>query len=262
MSDMTTAVEVNGVSFSYRGNGSDLVLKDISFSVPCGGAVCVIGPNGGGKSTLLKLLLGFLSPWTGTIRVLGTVPATGRKKVGYVPQYFHLDEAFPIPVIDVVLQGRLQPGWRGIFYRTRDREIAMAQLEKMQLGNLAYEQFASLSGGQRQRVLIARALACEPELLLLDEPTANVDPAMQKWFYQLVEELRGKMTVLVVSHDIGWVSSCFDYALCVNHTLRVHPVRELQGADQEALFGYRVKQVIHSGCCPAGCAEEEKGSGE
>lgn len=240
-------IELEQVNFDYQENNP--VLREVNLHIHQGEAACIIGPNGGGKSTLLKLLLGYLKPASGTIKIFGGDPVVARKKIGFVPQHLQFDDAFPITVLEVARMGQLTPwGWHGKQAIRHTEEI----LDELGLLEMANFPFAALSGGQKQRVLIARALAVEPEILLFDEPTANADPGIQKQFYQLLGRLRGGRTMLVVSHDLGWVSSCFDYAVCVNGRVRVHPVSEITAGEVSGLFGFGVKKVDHARqqhCC-------------
>ena len=167
------AVLLRDVTFSY---GGEPVLEDVNLSVGAREAVCIVGPNGGGKTTLVKLILGLLLPQRGEVRLFGQPPRLARLRVGYMPQHVQHDPLFPVTVMDIVLMGRLGRGglggllgWPG----RADRRAARNALEQVGMDGFGRHPFAALSGGQRQRVLIARALCCEPELLLLDEPTSN-----------------------------------------------------------------------------------------
>jgi len=234
------------VFFSY--NGTD-VLENASFSIRRGDFVAIVGPNGGGKTTLLRLALGFLKPRKGSIRVLGRSPFDARPRVGYVPQHFAYDERFPVTVMDVVLMGRLGGGWRGGPYRGRDRRAAEKALEEAGLLDLKRRPFADLSGGQRQRVLLARALATEPELLLLDEPLAYVDPNAVGNLYRLFEQLSRRLTVVLVSHDVGFVSTLVRGILCDNRTVTIHPASHVSNELFSKLYGTDVHFVRHDREC-------------
>ncbi|MFN0065488.1 MAG: metal ABC transporter ATP-binding protein, partial [Chlamydiales bacterium] len=171
----------------------------------------IFGPNGGGKTTLLNLLLGFLKPTKGAIRI----PAEVQKSIGWVPQNFSADPLFPISALEVVLMGRLRFAPRFGRYKKQDREIALACLKKVGMLRQQHVAFGSLSGGQKQRVLIARALASEPQLLLLDEATANLDPSSTAALFQLLHNLKKGMTILMVTHDLKLAVDQFDRLLCV-----------------------------------------------
>lgn len=235
-------IELADVSFSHDGTP---VLEKANLSVLRRDFVSIVGPNGGGKTTLLKLLLGLLRPSEGSIRVLGESPAQARHRVGYMPQYAHVDPQFPVNVMDVVLMGRL--GHTGAFgpYRGVDREAALGALEEMKISQLGRRAFSALSGGQRQRVLIARALACEPELLLLDEPTASLDQAIESELYELLYRLAERLTVLVVSHDLGFVSQFVNRVVCVKRNVVVHPTSEVTGEVISEVYGSPMKIVRH-----------------
>lgn len=246
MSDPVPTVAFEGVSFAYRAGMP--VVADATFRVESRAAVCVIGPNGGGKTTLLYLMLGLMRPDAGTVRVLGVEPEAARSRIGYMPQHVGVDDSFPVNVRDVVLMGRL--GRHVIArYGRADREAAAEALDEMDVADLARRPFADLSGGQRQRVLIARALASRPDLLLLDEPTAYVDPAFADQFYEIMRRLKTRLTVVMVSHDLGVVSEGIDSVICVNRTVRVHPTSELTGAVIQDLYGSPHALVRHDHCC-------------
>lgn len=235
-------VEIDAVSFAYDG---PLVLRDVTFSIPRGDLACVIGPNGGGKSTLVKLVLGLLEPRAGRIRVFGQSPEQGRKRIGYLPQRVHFDPRFPVSVQDVVLMGRLGGGqWFGP-WRRGDRAVSSKALGDVGLAGIERRPFAALSGGQRQRVLIARALASEPELLVLDEPTANLDIKVEEQLYALLRELNERLTIVIVSHDVNFVSKYVKTAICVNHTVHTHDSRQINQQVIEELFGRQVRTVHH-----------------
>jgi zinc transport system ATP-binding protein len=168
-----------------------------------------------------------------------------------MPQYIQLDPDFPINVMEVVLMGRLKKNFWGRF-SADDRKIAMEALEEMSVGHLAKRNFSDLSGGQRQRVLIARALACKPELLLLDEPTANVDPCIQEQFYETLALLKQRMSIMTVSHDLGFVSHHIDSVVCVNRAVHIHPTNKLTGDDIRDIYGYDISLIRHDHRCAEG----------
>jgi zinc transport system ATP-binding protein len=228
-------VSVRDVAFSY--DGRNFALENASFSVLEGEFAAVIGPNGGGKTTVLRLLLGLIEPQRGTVRVFGMRPAAARRRVGYMPQYPKLDAEFPVTALDVVLMGRL--GHTAAFgpFKNRDREAARRALEEVRAVDLWNRSFSALSSGQRQRVLIARALACEPELLLLDEPTSNLDPSVQDDVQDLLHVLNERMTVVVVSHDVAFVSKHVTKVVCVNRTVALHPTAEIKDDLFAVLYG-------------------------
>ena len=239
-------IEIKNLNFSYE---NDIpVLEDVNLDFRELESACIVGPNGGGKSTLLFLLLGLLKPTSGSILVFGQSPMEARPQIGYMPQHIQLDPDFPICAGDLVLMGRLGAGFWGRYSKT-DREIAHQAMCELSVDHLANRLFADLSGGQRQRVLIARALACEPKLLLLDEPTANVDPGVQEQFYEILYKLNKRMSILTVSHDLGFVSNKIDSVICVNRNVHVHPTNELDGNMITDMYGYDVSLVRHDYRC-------------
>jgi zinc transport system ATP-binding protein len=200
------------VNFAYR---DSLVLCDASLQVNRGEFLGIIGPNGGGKTTLLKLLMGFLEPLSGFISILGKPPKEARSEIAYVPQGLRFDRQFPISVTELVLAGRLSRlPWYGI-YGTEDLEAANKALNTVGLYDIRHQAFGTLSGGQAQRVLIARALVSDPKILLLDEPTASVDAQAEGVIYDILKELRGKMTILMVTHDLNVAVNLVDKVICV-----------------------------------------------
>lgn len=242
----TAAIEVEQVGFAY---GDIPVLEDVSLRVEAGEFLGLVGPNAGGKSTLLKLVLGLLRPQQGRIRVLGRSPKQARRYLGYVPQYPDFPRDFPIQVLDVVLMGRLGLG-RGLSsrfgaWRQRDREIARQTLIEVEAGALAAQPIGSLSGGQLQRVLLARALVGEPEILILDEPTANIDHRLEGEIFELLAQLNKQLTIVVVSHDIGFISSYVSRVACLNRTLICHRTEAIDGSLINELYGERVRLISH-----------------
>jgi zinc transport system ATP-binding protein len=236
------AVELAGVSFSY---GAVPILEDVDLLVEPRDYLAILGPNGGGKTTLLRIVLGLLQPTRGTVRVLGAEPARARGRVGYVPQRTQFDPEFPIRVVDVVRTGRLRRERMLRPLGARDREVAARALATVELTDLAERPIGALSGGQLQRVLIARALAIEPELLLLDEPTASLDERIGTGVWELLAELSRSLTVVVISHDIGAISRHVRSVACLNRRLHAHPARELTAEMLEATYGCPVDLLAH-----------------
>ena len=253
MPSSDSIIEIRDLRFSYTPGFP--VLEVPSLTVRAGQSGCIVGPNGGGKSTLLKLMLGLLSPDAGTIRVLGVPPEEARMKIGYMPQYHQLDAAFPASVLEVTLMGRITPGM--LFrYRKADYAAAKEALDILGISDLADRSFAGLSGGQRQRVLIARALAGEPKLLLLDEPTANIDPGAEERFYATLEELRRRMTVITVSHDLGFVNRETDLVICVNRYVNLHRATDFTAAAADEVYHHHVNMIKHDHACFCHCGKE------
>ncbi|MGA2064273.1 MAG: ABC transporter ATP-binding protein [Thermoguttaceae bacterium] len=239
-------VEFRDVGFAYDGTP---VLQGVNFVVRRNESLSIVGPNGGGKTTLLRLILGQLQPSSGQVRVFGQPPETARLRIGYMPQHANYDPLFPATVMDVVLMGRLgRGGLRGRlgWFSRGDRRAAIEALAQVHLEELARRPFAALSGGQRQRVLVARALCCQPELLLLDEPTASVDSLVEARLFDILRELGRTMTVLVVSHDLGFVADLVEKVICVNRQVVVHPTSQITGELIRAIYGGDVRMVRHS----------------
>ena len=247
---MTPVIEADHLFFEYE-NGFP-ILEDVSFVIEEGKSGCIVGPNGGGKSTLLKVLLGLLAPASGTVKLFGVSPAEARRRVGYMPQYHQLDAAFPVTALEVAEMGCLKPGFFP-FYSRKDRKRAMDALDELGIADLAGRSFADLSGGQRQRVLIARALACDPGLLLLDEPTANIDPGAEEQFYATLAILRKRMTVLTVSHDLGFVNRETDIIICVNRKVSVHTAENFTAEAADAVYHHEMNLIRHDHACFCHC---------
>lgn len=211
-------IVIENLGFSYN---SQPILEDISVTIREKEIVTIIGPNGGGKTTLLRLILGLLKPREGFILIDGQRPNLMQKKMGYVPQYVNFDKGFPITVFEIVLSGRIK---KFGFYSGTDKKRAEAALEKVGLTSIKHEPFSILSGGQIQRMLIARALVTDADLLLLDEPTSNIDPAAGDSLNTLLKRLNEKMTIVLVTHDTGFVANITDRVLCINKKLVEHPI--------------------------------------
>lgn len=235
-------IRFQDVAFSYDGVS---VLEDASFSIRAKSFVSIVGPNGGGKTTLLKLMLGLLKPTRGAVAVLDMPPEKARTSVGYMPQHVQLDPHFPVTVLDVVLMGRLKRDMRPGPYGKKDKAVCFDALQKLEMYDARNRPFGALSGGQRQRVLVARALAAEPQLLLLDEPTSNVDMAVETELFGLLHDLSEVITVVVVSHDLGFVSQYVERVICVNRRVFVHPTTAVTGEMINELYGAHVRMVRH-----------------
>lgn len=233
-------VTFENVSFAYD---RAPVLREVSLTIDDGDFVSVIGPNGAGKTTLVKLLMGLLEPTTGKISLFGSSPRSTRSLVGYVPQYTTFDHRFPILVRDVVRMGAMERGisllGRGELAKTREA------LERVGMEKEEKSSFNVLSGGQRQRVLIARALASHPRLLIMDEPTSNVDSVAEERLRGLLRELNQEMTMMLVTHDLGFVAPVVNKVLCVNVQARIHETREVTDEMIRSLFGSHLRFVEH-----------------
>lgn len=234
-------VQINDACFHYNGQE---VLKNINLTVNKGDFVSVIGPNGGGKTTLLKLILGLLTPSKGSVKIKGKSPAKNVAAIGYVPQIINHNLNFPASAMDVVMMGKYNPGKRFMFRNKRkDRQEALEALTQLGMADQAGKKITDLSGGQRQRVLIARALVTNPELLVLDEPTASLDTKGQTDFFALLKELNRKLTIIVVSHDLLIVSSYAKSIACVNKRLHYHQTVGSTGDLMEAYYSCSVEEV-------------------
>jgi len=240
--DGNKIVAFENVTFSYNGLP---VLENVSFNIGERDFVSAVGPNGGGKTTLLKLMLGFIKPQKGKIRVFGRHPERARRRIGYISQHFQFDRLFPIRVIDVVLMGRLRGSFSSGRYSAKDRKIADEALQEVDLSELSRRHISHLSGGQRQRVLIARALATQPDLLLLDEPTAHVDVATQEEFFQFLNRLNRQLTIILVTHDIAFVSAYVKTVMCINRRVVMHPTQEVSPEIIRSLYGSDIRYVNH-----------------
>jgi len=233
-------IEIRNLHFTYQ---NLKVLENINFNVYQGEFLGIVGPNAGGKSTLLKLILGLLKPNKGNIQVCGKKPKIGRAQIGYTPQYPPFARDFPISVKQTIFTGRL----KSLFQRfnEKDHQIVQQVMQTTQVTALQDRALATLSGGQLQRVLLARALACEPKILILDEPTANIDMRMETDIFDLLKQLNQKITILVVSHDIGFISKYVNRVACINKTLVCHETACINGEVIDDLYHQHVHMVDH-----------------
>jgi ABC-type Mn2+/Zn2+ transport system ATPase subunit len=247
-------LELEGVTLGYNGQA---VLQDVSFQVPHGAQVAVVGPNGAGKSSLFKALVGLLPLRSGQIRIHGRPLGHHQDCVAYVPQREDVDWRFPVTVADVVMMGRYgHQGWlRGA--SQADRQVVQRCLEQMGIPQLAGKAIGELSGGQQQRVFLARALAQEPHILLMDEPFTGVDVTTQESTLALMEQLRERdVTVMVSTHDLSLASRRFDRVVLLRRRLIAYGTPEevftSQAIDQafggQALF--LDGAVVVDQCCP------------
>lgn len=234
------AVEMKNVSLKFN---EQPVLHDINLTINKKDFIAIIGPNGGGKSTLLKIMLGLLTPDTGEVRVFGRKPKKARDLMGYLPQNVSFDHDFPINVFDTVLSGRYHGLFKG--YSKNDKKAVLNALKDVQMEEFKDRQISRLSGGQIQRVFIARALVREPKLLLMDEPMASIDPEMQNSFYQLLSKLKDKMAIVLVSHDVGAVSIHVDKIACLNQRLFYHGPVEDSKEGLEEVYHCPIDLISH-----------------
>ena len=234
------AVEINDMSIKFN---EQLILKDINFSIGQKDFVAIIGPNGGGKSTLLKVILGILTPDTGDVKVFGKEPKKARKLMGYLPQNLKFDHDFPINVFETVLTGRYHGLFKG--YTEKDDEAVLQALKDVEMDEFKDRQISKLSGGQMQRVFIARAIVREPKLLIMDEPMASIDPEMQHSFYELMSRLKNNMAIVLVSHDVGAVSTHVDKIACLNQELFYHGPVEDAADGLEEIYHCPIDLISH-----------------
>ncbi|HON80865.1 MAG TPA: ABC transporter ATP-binding protein [Methanoregulaceae archaeon] len=222
------------------------ILEGVNLTIRSGDFYAIIGPNGGGKTTLLKIFLGLLSPDRGTVRIFGGTPEKNRSRLGYVPQMRTFDFHYPIRVRDMVLSGRLSQIRRiPRRFGTGDRAATDQALETMGITHLADREIQNLSGGEQQRVIIARALVGNPDILLLDEPTLSVDAPTQAGFYQILDDLARRMTIVLITHDIGVVVSHVTKIACLNRRLFTHDSREITQDMIDSTYGCPVDIIAH-----------------
>ncbi|MEQ9823851.1 MAG: ABC transporter ATP-binding protein [Puniceicoccaceae bacterium] len=245
ISNSQPVVTVRDVCFSYRRRE---ILHNVNLEIPAGSMTAIVGPNGGGKTTLLHLMLGLLQPDRGQIALLGCDPVLRRSEVGYVPQKLDLDRNFPVNALEVVRMGFLAPKRRWAWGQSL-RKRALELLVSTGAEHLAQQAFSELSGGERQRVLIARALASDPSLLLLDEPTANVDPRSEHEIYELFRELNQRIPIVFVSHNLNVVSQNVSHVICVNRTAAMHAIDDVLESTFTELYGGKLALIHHGNHC-------------
>lgn len=240
---MNTVVELENVSVYY---GNVQALDNINLTIEENEFLGIIGPNGSGKSTLLKLIAGLVKPSSGTIRVLGNPACHTHGKIGYVPQRFDLNREFPFSVLEAVLTGRLTKHRLFLHHYTEtDIKSVSEIMHKLDLYDLKDRQIGRLSGGQMQRALIARALVMEPEILLLDEPTASLDAGSKSQIYSILKDLNQYITIIMVSHDMGVISSYVKNLVCLNVSMFYHGIPELTDTLLGQVYGCPVELIAH-----------------
>jgi len=235
-------IQMRDVWFSFNGQP---VLQQVNLKVPQGDFLVVIGPNGGGKTTLLRLMLGLLDPNRGEVTVFGEPPNRVSHRIGYVPQNVHINKSFPVSVLDVVLMGRLRTGQGWSRHTRQDRTAAQQALERMRLWEFRDRRIGELSGGQLQRVFIARALVSGPELLVLDEAMASVDAQGRGEFYDMLKELNRTVTIIAASHDMMVLSREVKSVACVNRALYYLDSGEISREMLDEVYHCPVDLVAH-----------------
>jgi len=244
-------VEIKNLSFAYD---RQTILENIDLTAEEKDFLAIIGPNGGGKSTLLKVILGINHSKKGSVKVLGKSPKKSLTKIGYVPQNTNVNIDFPIKVIEVVMMGHVE-GKRPLFgYGEHEKMCAMGALEQVGMAKFAQTKIGSLSGGQRQRVMIARALCAHPEILILDEPTSSIDITGQREIYELLKELNAFITIIVVSHDISVILEYANKAAHINKNLSFHDISDKKSTfhthgDEEHFCEIELLQMLGSENC-------------
>ncbi len=237
------AVHIENLTVYY---GQKPAISNICLDVDDGEYLGIIGPNGGGKSTLLKAILGLVSIASGNVQIYDNSIQKSRTLMSYVPQFAAMDKRFPITLLEVVLTGCLKKGLTPFYkYSAKEKDLANELIEKVGIPNLANRQISELSGGEFQKMLIARALATKPKLLLLDEPTASVDAFSQRQIYDLLAELNKSMTIILVTHDLLAISSQVHRLACLNGRLVYHGEPELTESIVNSLYGCPVDLIAH-----------------
>ncbi len=221
---MKQLIKIDNLSFSY---GKSTVLENINFVVEEKDYIGLIGPNGGGKTTILKLIVGLLKPNHGTIEMNFNGSKNGQNNIGYIPQFGSMEANFPIKVKDVVAMGVCHSASFMPWFNKKENIKIEKSMEDVSISDLSEVSFNELSGGQKQRVLIARALVSDPEILLLDEPTSSVDSSSELDIYELLKNLNNEKTIILASHDLGFISSYINKVACVNKNLVAHKIGDV-----------------------------------
>ena len=236
-------IEIKNLSVSY---GETPALSDVSLTFEEKEFVGIMGPNGGGKSTLLKSVLGLIPINCGEIKIMGDTSKKAITNIGYVPQFSSMDRSFPITVLETVLCGMLPVGLHPFFRFTKKMQLEAASfLEMVNLEKLSKRQISELSGGEFQRLLIARSLAAKPPILMLDEPTAAVDPASKQLIYSLLTELNKEKTIILVTHDLMTISSNVKRIVCINRGVVYHGEPHLTQNVVSELYNCPVDLIAH-----------------
>jgi zinc transport system ATP-binding protein len=239
---MKSIVDLKDVWVYYN---EKIVLENINLIVKENDFLGIIGPNGGGKTTLLKVILGLIKPNRGNVKVFGGSVENNRALIGYVPQLRQFDIDFPATVLDVVMTGRLNQTRMFRRYSAEDKKIVNKVIEEVNMSHLQHHAIGKLSGGERQRVFMARALASEPKLLLLDEPTANVDKNLDTKLWEFFNDLKKTTPIILVTHDISAVSIYVDKIACLNRRLHYQGTKEITPEALEDTYKCPVELIAH-----------------
>lgn len=238
---MSKIVEIKSI---YAGYDDEIVLKDVSLDIFDDDFIGVIGPNGGGKTTLLYVILGLIKPYKGTVNFCDDLKTDRNNKIGYLPQLNKIDKKFPITVKEVVLSGLLYGNKVFKKYSKSDKKRAKQTLERIGISSLGNQAIGELSGGQMQKVLLARAIISSPRLLILDEPNTFVDNQFEGELYEILKELNKEMAIMIVTHDVGTISSYVKTIACVNRNLHYHK-SNIISEEQLALYNCPIKLITH-----------------
>lgn len=238
---MSKVLELKSV---YAGYKDDIVLNDISLEVFDDDFIGIIGPNGGGKTTLLKVMLGLIKPIKGTVEYFGDSNVTRNNRIGFLPQVNQIDKKFPVSVYDVVLSGLIYNSQIYYKHSKTERQKAKETLERLGICDLRKLHIGELSGGQMQKVLLARAIVSSPRLLILDEPNTFVDNKFEGELYEILVQLNKEMSIIIVSHDIGTISTYIKTIACVNRGLHYHKSNKIT-EQQLASYNCPIKLITH-----------------
>jgi zinc transport system ATP-binding protein len=251
---MSPIIEIKNVTFSFNTKKAEKtnenVLENVNLKIYENEFIGIVGPNGGGKTTLVKLVLSLLKPNSGQISIFNKSASSQKTKIGYVPQFLSFSKDFPIKVRDVILMG--SKSLKNYFFSYSKEDLLKANeiIDFLKIRNLENNLIGTLSGGELQKTLIARALISNAKILILDEPSSSTDPSISKDIFDLLKKLNKNITIIVVSHDIGFISHYIDRVICVNKKAIEHTTAHLSKEKLEDLYQDKVKIIPHSkgGC--------------
>jgi zinc transport system ATP-binding protein len=233
-------IRLEKISYGY---GKKKVIEDVSLQMEAGDFIGMIGPNGGGKSTIIKILMGLIKPWTGSV-VLGKSSKGSTTTIGYLPQYHDFDKRFPISVTEVILSGLVNQKSGGLRFSKADKLKVQTLLDQLGLSAKKNAPVGELSGGQMQRAFLGRAIIADPDLLILDEPVTYVDSKFEQELYEILEEINKQTAILLVSHDVGQIVSVVKTIACVNQSLHYHPSNKIS-AEVLASYNCPIELITH-----------------